>query len=120
MDGNNTVQHAELRKKTEDFAECMRTGFLSKNDAWYAINTTIMKTLEYPMTATTISEENWEHIMVPLLAAGLPRAGMARTFPRDILFGPTTVQGFGIIHPWYHQQILHLIALLEHTQQQTI
>jgi hypothetical protein len=39
MDGNNTKQIEQLRKKTEAFAECMRTGFLSKNDAWYAINT---------------------------------------------------------------------------------
>jgi hypothetical protein len=51
MDGNNTAEIAKLRKKTDEFAECMRTGFLSKNDAWYAINTTIMKTLEYPMIA---------------------------------------------------------------------
>jgi hypothetical protein len=120
MDGNNQRQIAQLRKKTDDFAECMRTGFLSKNDAWYAITTTIMKTLEYPMTATTIRKKDWECIMIPVLAAGLPRAGLARTFPRDILFGPTTVQGFGMLHAWYHQQILHLTALLEHNQQQTM
>jgi hypothetical protein len=120
MDGNNTVQIAKLRKKTEDFAECMRTGFLSKNDAWYAINTTILKTLEYPMMATTISEKEWEYILIPLLAAGLPRAGIARTFLRDILFGPTKAQEFGMFHPWYNQQITHLIALLEHTQQNTM
>ena len=120
MDGSNKLQIAKLLKKTEDFAECMRTGFLSKNDAWYAINTTIMKTLEYPMTATTISENEWEEIMKPLLKAGLPRAGFVKTFPRDVLFGPTTFQGLGIMHPWYHQQLLHLIALFEHTQQQTM
>jgi hypothetical protein len=58
--------------------------------------------------------------MAPILLAGLPRAGLARTFPRDILYGPTKVQGFGVIHPWYHQQLLHLIALLKHTQQHTM
>jgi hypothetical protein len=72
------------------------------------------------MTTTTITEKEWEHIMTPVLLAGLPRAGLARTFPRDILYGPTKVQGFGVIHPWYHQQLLHLIALLEHTQQHTM
>jgi hypothetical protein len=120
MDGNNKEQIAQLKKKTEDFAECMRTGYLSRNDAWYAINTTIMKTLEYPMTATTIGEKEWEEIMVPLLDTGLPRSGMSSKFPRDVLFGPTTVQGFGVMHPWYHQQLLHLIAFLEHTEQQTM
>jgi hypothetical protein len=67
MDGNNTTEIASLRKKTEAFAECIRTGFVSKNDAWFAITTTIMKTLQYPMATTTISEEEWEYIMVPVL-----------------------------------------------------
>ena len=120
MDGNNTKQVAQLLKKTEDFADCMRTGYLSRNDAWYAINTTIMKTLEYPMTATTISEAEWESIMVPLLQTGLPCAGISSKFPRDVLYGPSTFQGFGVIHPWYHQQLTHLIVLMEHTQQNTI
>jgi hypothetical protein len=112
MDGNNTEQIAQLRKKTKDFADCMRTGYLSKNNAWYTINTTILKTLEYPMTATTISETEWEGIMVPLLKAGLPRAGISSKFPRDILYGPTTIQGFGVFHLWYHHQLKHLIVLL--------
>jgi hypothetical protein len=34
MDGNNTKQIAQLWKKTEDFADCMWTSYLSKNDAW--------------------------------------------------------------------------------------
>jgi hypothetical protein len=60
----------------------------------------------------------WGYILVPLLKAGLPQAGLAQTFPRDVLFRSTTVQGFGVFHPWYHQPpLLHLIALLEHTQQ---
>jgi hypothetical protein len=69
------------------------------------------------MTATTVSKEDWEHIMVPLLAAGSPEAGIARNFPRDVSFGPTTVQGVGVMHPWHHQQLARLIALFEHTQQ---
>jgi hypothetical protein len=88
MDGNNTTEIASLRKKTDEFAEYMRTGFVSKNDAWFSITTTIMKTLQYPMAATTISEKEWEHIMAPVLKAGLPRAGIARTFPRDVLYAP--------------------------------
>jgi hypothetical protein len=120
MDGNNVKQIQQLRLKTEAFADCMRTGYLMKNDAWYAIKTTIMKTLEYCMTATTIKEKEWEYIMAPVLAVGLPRAGLARTFPRDVLYRPAQIQGFGIFHPWYHQEIVHLQALLEHTQQTTI
>ena len=79
-----------------------------------------MKTLKYPMTATTISEVKWEAIMVPLLQTGLPCAGISSKFPCDVLYGPSTFQGFGNIHPWYHQQLIHLIKLMEHTQQNTM
>jgi hypothetical protein len=120
MDGNNVKQIKQLWLKTEAFADCMRTGYLRKNDAWYAIKTTIMNTLEYCMTATTIKKKEWEYIMAPVLAVGLPRAGLARTFPRDVINGPAQIQGFDIFHLWYHQEILHLQALLEHTQRTAI
>jgi hypothetical protein len=98
----------------------MQTGFLSKADAWYALNMTILKTLEYPMVATTISEKLWEYIMAPILQAGLPRLGIARNFPRDILFGPKSLQGFGIFHPWYRQELMHLITGIQQSSFQSI
>ncbi len=115
MDGNNREEVRHLRKKADAFAESMRTGYLSKNDAWYALTATIMKTMEYPMAAITLTEKNWEHIMVPILKAGLPRSGIDRSFPRDILYGPTSLQGMGLLHPWYHQEITHLLVCLQQT-----
>jgi hypothetical protein len=58
--------------------------------------------------------------MAPMLKAGLPRAGFARAFPRDVLYGPSLVQGLEVFHPWYHQELLHLLTILNHTQQKTI
>jgi hypothetical protein len=84
MDGNDDEEVLHLRRKADDFAESMRTGCLSKNDAWFALAATIMKTLEYPMATTTLSEKEWDHILVPILKAGLPRSGIDRSFPRDI------------------------------------
>ena len=105
MDGNNKAEILHLRGKAEEFADAIRTGFLKKNDAWYALNSTILKTMEYPMAVTTIKEQEWNHIMVPILKASLPRSGIERNFPRDVLYGPKRMQGFGILHPWYHQEI---------------
>jgi hypothetical protein len=113
MDGQNSREIKRLRQKSEEFAESMRTGFFSKADAWYALNMTILKTLEYPMVATTITEKCWEYIMSPILQAGLPRSGIARNFLRDVLFGPKSLQGFGIFHPWYHQELTHLITCIQ-------
>jgi hypothetical protein len=120
MDGNNTTQIENLLRKTDEFAKQMQMGFLTKNNAWFAITSTIMITLQYPMAATTISEKEWEHIMIPILKVGLPRAGFACTFPRAVLCGPKSAQGLGILHPWYHQELIHLTVLIEHTQQGTM
>jgi hypothetical protein len=111
MDGNNVAEIKALRNKTEQFAESMRIGFLSKADAWYALNSSL--TLEYPMVATTIPENSWEHIMAPILQVGLPRSGIARSFPRAVLYGPKSLQDFGIMHPWHHQELTHLITCVQ-------
>ena len=116
MDGNNVAEIAHLHKKAAAFADSMRTGYLSKNDAWFALTATIMKTMEYPMATTTMDEKEWNSIMTPILLSGLPRAGLDRKFPHAILYGPACLQGFGIIHPWYHQEITHLLVCLKQTQ----
>ena len=67
------------------------------------------------MAAITLTEQNWEHIMVPILKAGLPRSGIDRSFPRDTLHGPTSLQGMGFLHPWHHQEITHLLVCLQQT-----
>jgi hypothetical protein len=36
---------------------------LSHIDTWYAFNTTIMKTLEYPMIAILLSCKQWDKLM---------------------------------------------------------
>jgi hypothetical protein len=72
------------------------------------------------MIATTITEQQWEYIITPILKVGLPRSGIARNFPRDILFGPKAFQGFGIFHPWYHQELLHLITCVQQSSFRSI
>ena len=67
MDGNNRDEILRIRKKDETFAESMRTGYLSKTDAWFTLTATIMTTMKYPMAATTLTEPEWEDVIVPIL-----------------------------------------------------
>jgi hypothetical protein len=71
--------------------------------------------MEYPMAVTTIKEQEWNYILAPIFQAGLPRSGIEWNFPRDVLFGPRWLQGFGIMHPWYHQEIEYLFVCLKQT-----
>jgi len=45
------------------------------NNVWVVITSTIMKTLDYPMAALTITKQGWDEIMKPLLHFCLPVAG---------------------------------------------
>jgi hypothetical protein len=119
MDGNCDAEILHLRAKAEEFADQLRTGFIRKNDAWYALTATIMKTLEYPMPATTISEQDWEHIFKPIRKIGLPKAGFARNLPGTVLFGPAKFQGLSVMHPWYNQELTHLITACRETYSQS-
>ena len=97
MDGNQLAEVAKLRSKAEEFADHVRTGFVTREEAWHALNTTIMKTLEYPMEAISLNKSQWDHIMKPILKTTLPRAGVVRTFPRDILYAPSDFTGMGLM-----------------------
>jgi hypothetical protein len=58
---------------------------LEKNEAWEGIFTTVMATMKYPTAATQLVEDDWDYVLSPIFAAGLPKAGIARNFPHDVL-----------------------------------
>jgi hypothetical protein len=116
MDGHNAAEILHLGNKAAAFAEFMRTGFLSKTYAWFALTATILKTMQYPMATTTMKESELNQIMAPILRARLPQAGIEDNFPWDILYSPACLQGFGILHPWYNQESTHLLVCLKQTQ----
>ena len=62
-----------------------------------------MKTLEYPMAAMRLTEEQWNDTVRPALRATL-NADMAKTFPHKILYGPDLYQGLAIHRPYFLQK----------------
>lgn len=119
MDGNERAQIKYMQDKVRDFTENLRTYKASKNDAWYALERSFLKTIEYPLTVTSISYKTWSTIMSPAFNALLPKAGISRRFPRHVLHGPTDYQGLGLPHPWYTQEIAHVATLLTETANQS-
>jgi hypothetical protein len=50
-------------------------------DSWLELRSTIWKTLEYPLTCTTLTEKQYEQIMRPTISAGLAKSHICRSFP---------------------------------------
>ena len=113
-DGNNVKQVEEMRRKSIEWGEKIRTGMVDKRDAWLAMKSTIMKTLEYPLLALTLSENECNHIMAPLLKAGLPKAGICRNIPRSILYGSTEHQGLGMNNLYTTMDLTQITSLVDH------
>jgi hypothetical protein len=96
MEGMDEAQGIYLRQKGEDWAELIRLGRITKNDAWYALDTTIMKTFEYLMTATCLSQSQWDDVMALVLEAGLNLMQFSCRFPLTMIYGPVKSQGLGV------------------------
>ena len=71
-DGNQSNQFRFLLSKAKKWADAIRTKHISKHDGWYCLNNTILKTLEYPLMATTMTRKQCKALMTPILKAGLP------------------------------------------------
>lgn len=111
MDGNFHDQVRALQRKTAIFAECIRTSSLTHQEAWQALHTTILKTIEYPMEAISLNYQQWHSIMKPLIQAAVPKAGLTSTFPHNILYGPFNQLGLNLPHP-YHMQFIRQLKIV--------
>ncbi len=113
MDGNNKGAIAHLRRKAETIAATAQSSPMAPDEAWYTLESSVMKTFEYPLEALTIDREQWQSILAPVLATYLPKARIDRNLPRELVYGSKGQMALGLLHPGLHQQVLHVCALVE-------
>ena len=95
-DGNTQQQVRELRKKTMNWTQLIAKGNLTKGEVYVALTHTITKRVEYPLSALNLTQNDCKRIMGPIIAVGLPKAGIPRTAPVPARHAPVTVGGYGI------------------------
>ncbi len=104
------------------WANCMRTGRIPTDDAWLAFQTTIWKTLPYPLPALNILMADCEQIMVPILQYLLPAAGVCKKFPCTLVFSSEQYMGLGAKHlhtSHTSQEILRIKDIPSHVYQRS-
>jgi hypothetical protein len=72
--GNMKDQVTHLRKKADAWADLLRVKRIAPTAVWYSLTASIMKTIEYPLLATSMSQKDLTYIMAPILLSALPRA----------------------------------------------
>ena len=101
MDGNNKKQVKYLKKKANEFSSNARPVKVTRFQAKLGLDTTILKTLEYPMEAIDLEKNEWDKIMKPILNCILPKIGVNRKFPRKLVYAPSKLSGLGVIHSFH-------------------
>ena len=118
--GSQEAQIRAMRDKTVAWADRIRSGHIQQRDAWHYLQSTIKRTLLYPLLATTLSEDDCRRVEAPALEAGLQAAGMPSNMPRDVVFGPEKYLGLdhGSLH--HTQGAKHIQAILDFGKTNTI
>jgi hypothetical protein len=119
MSGDLWNQIHYLGEQAEIFVNQLMHTTAKQADMLYTYQSSFMKTMEYLLTAVTISESQWNSLMAPVVKTVLQKTGFAATFPRDVFFGPVKYQGFGCRHPFYHQESLHIMTFVNEIYNKT-
>ena len=114
-----TQERKYLTDKAKEWADSVRIRRLSKYDAWKTLNCTIMRTIAYPLAATTFTRHDVDAIMRPILSTVLPKCGIQRRLPRKVLHGTNDTQGQDLKDPLVLQLIEHLHSIMRHHHRAT-
>jgi len=118
--GSETRQYQYLMEKASSWAANVFPASISRSDILKASVTTIGRTLEYPLPATSLSETQCNRIMSILLRVALPKIGYARTTSRALVFSPILLMGCGVNNLYVQQLISHISMMLDHGSQNSL
>ena len=113
-DGCMVHHEIYLHQKAETWATAVQAQHFWKDDIWYGLNSTGMKSVEYPLVTTTFSQKDCAHIMAPILPSCLSSLKVQRNLPQTLVYAPLAYLGLGIHDPWLSQLIAHIQVILHH------
>ena len=113
-DGNSEDGYKMLMKKAKQWTAHMKAGHLVPSLTWMATTTTIMKGLEYPLPAMTLTEKQCAKIMTIIKQGLLPKAQISKGIPDAVLYGPIEAGGMGLNHLYHTQGLLHINKFIKH------
>ena len=85
-----------------------------------ALQSTILRTLAYPLPAIRLTKAQCEAIMAPILRYCLPAMGICRNFPRRLVHSTLDYMGLDIRHLFFLQEILRLKDIILHNFNDTL
>ena len=118
-DGNNVAQLEKMTKTRDNWMDKFRFGVLEPEDHWMAFGTRIFKKLEYPLPALTLTRDECDKLMSPLLQQTLSFSGVCRTISKEVRHGPVNRGGLGLPDLFIRQGCMRVQTMVEHLWLQT-
>jgi hypothetical protein len=115
-DGNMNSQFEWMLQTARGWADKIRSAHLPRHLTWLAWKSTIQKTLEYPLTTTTLSNAQCNKLTSVLAQAALPRIGIMRSFPRALLHAPHKLAGLDVPNFYTEQGVAHILRLIRYSK----
>jgi hypothetical protein len=91
MDGNQKAQTNNLWSKANQWADKIRAGTYTRAETWYSLQFCLLKAIEYPLMATSMSKEQCTTIMKLIRAAGLLSLEINRHLSKVVVPWTTTI-----------------------------
>ena len=102
-----------LAEKVRVWVSNIKAGCLPPHEIFDSISTTILKTIEYPLLALSLTRAECTKLVAPIFATALPKSKICRNFPRALLYGSKDVLGLDIPDIYILQGIYKLEFFLE-------
>jgi ribonuclease HI/exonuclease III len=105
------------RTQSRDLALKIAGSALSRETARTGYYMMVRPKLEYPLTVTQFTQLQCDRITSPVIRACLSKMGYNCNSPKEVVYGPQELFGFGIHDYYIEQGIKQLIALVGHIRQ---
>ena len=113
MDGTDSAQSDSLLAEAKTFATQIQSSSVEHNAAFYILQSSFMKTIEYFLTVTQLTPKQWNTIMSLVMRAALPKCGYVFTILIAVRYDPFQQGGIGIHHPFYLGGVTQLCTLVQ-------
>jgi len=119
-DGNCDLQTKLLRSKSEEWSQRIRSNRMGTFEILMSYNQGLMKSLEFPLGASLLTESQCKYIQSPALTCCLQKSGVLSTISRSVIFGPKRFCGLGFNNLYTEAGIQKLELLIGHIRKMDV
>ena len=104
-----------MHKKSTLWETSIRVGGVNQNETWKALNSTLPpQTMKYPLYIITLNEEEWKHIMQPIVKFGLTKDNLSSNLNTAVIYEPWSLVRIGIFDPLVIQRTGQIALIIEY------